>query len=102
MLATASIPTLTMSNASTTAHDDERADEIAAETTTNTADNNKGVAGRINYAAWDKVASKLVESLEHEDEQEKQEEAAKVRMDEVDRRKVAYRGLRHINVEKNC
>jgi hypothetical protein len=38
----------------------------------------KGVAGRINYAAWDKVATELVQQVEEEDEQEKAEETRKV------------------------
>ena len=38
----------------------------------------KGVAGRINYAAWDKVASDLVEQVEQEDEAEIADQKAKV------------------------
>ena len=38
----------------------------------------KGVAGRINYAAWDKVATDLVEQVEQEDEAEIADQKAKV------------------------
>jgi hypothetical protein len=38
----------------------------------------KGVAGRINYATWDKVATELVQQVEEEDKQEKAEETRKV------------------------
>lgn len=37
-----------------------------------------GVAGRTNYAKWDKVATDLVKEVEKEEEQEIEEEKAKV------------------------
>lgn len=40
----------------------------------------KGVAGRINYAAWDKVATDLVEQVEREDEEDTAVEKSKVRI----------------------
>jgi hypothetical protein len=87
MLATATFasttPTMSSSTTniprSTVDHLDNDDEQQQQQHTSSTNNNNKGVAGRINYAEWDKVASHLVESLEHEDEQEKQEEAAKVR-----------------------
>lgn len=39
----------------------------------------KGVAGRINYAAWDKVATDLVQDLDAQEEEEIKEQKAKVR-----------------------
>jgi hypothetical protein len=38
----------------------------------------KGVAGRINYAAWDKVATDLVQQVEQEDQVEIADQKAKV------------------------
>jgi len=38
----------------------------------------KGVAGRINYAAWDKVATDLVQQVDQEEQAEIAEEKAKV------------------------
>jgi hypothetical protein len=39
----------------------------------------KGIAGRINYAEWDKVTNELVTQLEDDDQQEIMEETKKVR-----------------------
>jgi len=39
----------------------------------------KGVAGRINYAAWDRVATDLVEQVEQEEQAEIADGKAKVR-----------------------
>jgi len=39
----------------------------------------KGVAGRINYAAWDKVATDLVDQVDREEQEEIAAEKAKVR-----------------------
>lgn len=41
----------------------------------------KGVAGRINYAQWDKVANSLVEETEKEEEDETAAEKAKLGLD---------------------
>ena len=38
----------------------------------------KGVAGRINYAAWDKVATDLVQQVDQEDQVEIADQKAKV------------------------
>jgi hypothetical protein len=40
---------------------------------------NKGVAGRINYAQWDKVTKELVTQIDEESQQEAIEEQKKVR-----------------------
>lgn len=40
----------------------------------------KGVAGRINYGQWDKVATSLVDDLEKETQEEIEDQAAKVHM----------------------
>jgi hypothetical protein len=82
MLATATFAstTPTMSSSDFLPSSDDPVDDDNQNTSSATNSHNKGVAGRINYAEWDKVASHLVESLEQEDEQEKQQEAAMVRL----------------------
>ena len=42
----------------------------------------KGVAGRINYGAWDKLATDLVEQHNQEEQNEIASEKAKVRRSE--------------------
>lgn len=37
-----------------------------------------GVAGRTNYAQWDKLATDLVEQVETEEKQEAEQESSKV------------------------
>jgi hypothetical protein len=54
-------------------------EESSSEPQPSSAVPQKGVAGRINYAAWDKVANELVTKVEEEDEQEIEEEKKKVR-----------------------
>ena len=49
------------------------------DTTTVTTVPPKGVAGRINYAQWDKVTKDLVTQIDEESQQEKIEEGKKVR-----------------------
>jgi hypothetical protein len=60
------------------------AGSVATNSTTTSSSSNttvvqKGVAGRINYDAWDKVAKDLVTQVDEEDEQEKSQEQKKVR-----------------------
>lgn len=52
---------------------------MSSTTSSNPADAEKGVAGRINYAAWDRVATDLVQRTEQEEQAEIAEEKAKVR-----------------------
>lgn len=47
----------------------------------------KGVAGRINYAQWDRVATDLVEQVEQEEQEEIAMEKAKVCMYGTKKRK---------------
>lgn len=72
-------PTSTMTNDT-----DENVTDHAASSTTGTGTSSlplKGVAGRINYAAWDKVATDLVQQTELEDAEETATETRKVCLD---------------------
>jgi hypothetical protein len=65
---TSSIPTTTTNMARTTS--DTSTDPSPAPSSSTTGSANKGVAGRINYAQWDKVAKDLVQEADRHDEEE--------------------------------